>query len=132
MLGVEHMWKLGFVAVVAVIVLLYVLWRNQQTRMNAKMPLETATATVADRQMVKYRRGRGIYGHIVVEYFVTFRPDRGMSREFQVGEAEYDAYHLGDRGPLTWQGDTFVSFRPERREESRHDVPVAFNEEKPD
>ena len=126
----EHMLVLGLVA--AVIMLLNILWRGWCARMNARLPMETATAKVIDRQMVKYRRGRGLFGCAVVEYYLTFRPEEGMRKEFQVGEAEYDAYHLGDRGPLTWQGKAFISFRPERRENVHPDVPVAFNGDKPE
>ena len=128
----EHMVELVFVAAIAVIVLLNILWRRWCARMNTRLPMETAPAKVIDRQMVKYRRGRGLYGCTVVEYYLTFCPEEGMRKEFQVGEAEYDAYHLGDQGPLTWQGKAFISFRPERRENVHPDVPVAFNEEEPE
>ena len=125
----EMMGQWLFIAMVAVLVLALVLQRRMRARMNAGLPIETAVAEVVDRRNVKYCRGRGNYARTIGEYYVTFRPETGMRREFRVGEAEYVAYHLGDRGPLSWQGDTFVSFRPERRVAANHDVPVAFNEE---
>lgn len=103
------------------------LWEKWCVYRNAKNPETRILAEVSDRRMVSYQSGRGFRRHDVREYYVTFRPmDGGDAIELDVGESEYRAYRIGDRGPLTYRTWEFIGFRPENRNRDADDVPVAF------
>lgn len=111
-------------------VLIWFLWQRWRVWRNRKNPDTRVMAEVVDRRAVSYRSGYGVRARRVEEYYVTFRPlDGGDTIEFSMSEAEYRAYHLGDRGPLTYRTWEFISFRPKNRREERGSVPVAFADE---
>lgn len=119
----------GFLITLGVILAVLLFQRIASWR-NRKNPDTCIEAVVVDRRAVSYRSQSRCGNHRVGEYYITFRPvDGGESLEFSMSETEYDAYHLGDRGPLTYRTWEFVSFRPERREEREGSVPVAFADE---
>lgn len=119
----------GFLITLGVILAVLLFQRIASWR-NRKNPDTCIGAVVVDRRAVSYRSQSRYGNHRVGEYYITFCPvDGGEPLEFSMSETEYDAYHLGDRGPLTYRTWEFISFRPERREERECSVPVAFAED---
>lgn len=127
----KQTWELVVIAspviIPVVVLLIFTLRSKWNVHKNSKNPETRVMAEVIDRRERSYSTGRGLHRRTVYEYYVTFRPvEGGMRSEFQVGEAEYRAYHLGDRGPLTYRTWEFISFRPENRSKALQEVPVAF------
>lgn len=95
--------------------------------LNRKNPVTSVEAEVADRRRETHSGRYGVTGH---SYYVSFRPiGGGETQEFQVGEAEYNAYKWGDRGTLSHRTWEFISFKPENRRTGAEDVPVGFADE---
>lgn len=102
--------------------LLYDKWRYWR---NSKNPITTVEAVVIDREKIRHTSRYGTS----YEYLLRFQPvDGGESEVFTVGEAEYDAYHLGDRGTLSRRTWEFISFRP-KKHVWEGNVPVGFAED---
>lgn len=127
---VEKLIRIAVPVLLPVLVMVIViLWDKWRVYRNSKNPETTVTAEVIDRWTSGYPARR----RIAYIYHIAFRPvDGGETKEFEVGEAEYKAYHLGDQGPLTYRTWEFISFRPESRSDWENDVPVAFADEEED
>ena len=117
--------ELGFIVVLLALIAAVKLHESLRYWRNSKNPVTSVKAVVIDRERICYHnRYRTQY-----EYKVRFRPvDGGPSEEFTVGEEEYDAYRLGDRGVLSRRTWEFISFRPERRADNGS-IPVGFAED---
>ena len=112
------------------IVVAVMMWQKWHIWRNRKNPDTQVMAEVVDRRKDTRMTGRGVHAQRVEDYYVTFRPlDGGDAVEFAMSEAEYRAYRLGDRGPVTFRTWEFISFRPENRRAEQAEIPVAFAEE---
>lgn len=108
--------------VIVIGMLVYDKWRYWR---NSKNPITTVEAVVIDREKICHHSRYGSR----YEYVLHFRPvNGGESETFTVGEAEYDAYRLGDRGTLSHRTWEFISFRP-KRHKWEGNVPVGFAED---
>lgn len=101
-----------------------------RVRRNAAKPVTSVRATVVKRRVEKIRSvSRHVHTCYRCKYYVTYKTDDGDEMEFEVSEVEYDAYHSGRRGQLTYRTWEYLGFCPDRKEEAERCIPVAFADE---
>ena len=115
--------KLGFIAVICVII--YMLLKNGiQWHKNNNAPVLTVNVKVVAKRMAvsrhqlpQHHHGHGMpMSHVSSSsaYFVTFEADTGDRLELGVPAQEYGILVEGDVGKLTFQGTRYKGFERER------------------
>lgn len=104
----------------AIVLIMWIVQKVRQ-KLNSKNAVTTVKAEIVDKWEQRYKGSRSCH--------VSFLTERDERLEFTVSGTEYDAYHMGDRGPLSYRTWEFVSFRPGPRRSWENDVPVSFADE---
>lgn len=116
--------KLHSIAIVCVIAALafavlyhicYFIAVNYRGYKNRKAPVFTGRATVHHKHPeTEYISGNKVWGNENV-HFVTFHTDLGEILKLYMGADNYYRIQDGDTGKLTWQGERFWEFIPEKK-----------------
>ena len=86
-------------------------------------PEQTVSVTILDKQTIDVPDAPA--GQDDLEYWIYVqRGHFGPKREFQVGVHYYHSLNPGDKGLLTYQGNTFLHFAMQRQATpSQHNMP---------
>ena len=96
-------------ALVCVVILFALIFTGGKAK---KISTVQATVTVKKikRAYVRSLANAGVSGTDWHEYYAEFRSEKGKKLELQLPKEIYDAIEEGDRGKLTYKGDSFVAF----------------------